>query len=536
MNYLTNYGINMPKNKLFILLLLVSLHFSHISCDTDDYRGNEISVESDASNDSLWRPVLKKTSNTVVQIFAMLAKFDWLEPYKTPMQGQGRGSGFFINEDGYIITNAHVVDQSIAIFIGIPQLGKRHLRAEIVSTCPERDIALLKLDEKSLALVKQQFGSVPYVEFGNSDNVEKSDEVLALGYPLGLEYLKSTVGVISGSHDCKIQIDAAINPGNSGGPLFNKNGLVIGINSSGFNNAQNSNFAIPINVVKTILPDLYHNPLLKKPFLGVICSHANDQLAEYLGNPLPGGCFISGVWDTSPLAQVGLKPGDMLYAVNGYTVDIYGEICTPNGQEKIKWTDYTSQLALGSEISIVVYRNGTQIDFTIPLEISDGGAVEQKYPWHETIDYEVFAGMVIMQLTTNHIALLASKVPNLKRYVTPLCQNGPRLIITNIFPDCQLAQINSIYPGDTLNEINGETVETLDDFRKAIGKSLDNGYVIIKATDETTLITDNILAVLPLEECCKETVQLSRLYRYPLSETIMQLIEDTAQLLQLKRI
>jgi hypothetical protein len=134
--------------------------------------------------------------------------------------------------------------------------------------------------------------------------------------------------------------------------------------------------------------------------------------------------------------------------------------------------------------------------------------------------------MVVMQLTSNHIHLFQKKVPALGRYITPLYQEGPRLIITNIFPDSQLSQINSIHANDTLNEINGETVHTLDDFKRAMTKSLQTGCFIIKATDESSLLTDNILVALPLENICKETVQLSRVYRYPLSPAVTQLVEQ----------
>src|SRR5579872_429286 len=249
----------------------------------------------------LWRPIQDRVKDTVVQVFSQVAEFDFLEPYKTPNQYSGYGSAFFINDRGDLLTNAHVVNQAKAIWIQIPSLGKRIVDVEIIGISPERDLALLRLRPEGLALIKQELGSVPYLTLGDSDQVRRSDDVLALGYPLGQQSLKSTSGVISGREGNYIQMSAAINPGNSGGPLLDAHGQVVGINSANVPDAQNVGYIIPINDVKKVLPDLYKIKLLRKPFLGVLFNSATETLTELLGNPLPGGCYVVEVVNNSTL-------------------------------------------------------------------------------------------------------------------------------------------------------------------------------------------------------------------------------------------
>ena len=187
----------------------------------------------------LWSEVQKDVENTVVQIFTQVAEIDFLQPYKSPSQYNGYGSGFFISEEGYLITtNAHVVNQAKAIWIQLTSLGKQIIDdIEIIGVSPERDLALLKVGQAGLALIKSKLGRIPVLPLGDSDMVRRADEVMALGYPWQ-QSLKSTTGVISGCEGNLIQISAPINPGNSGGPLLNVNGEVVGINTSGVVGAQ----------------------------------------------------------------------------------------------------------------------------------------------------------------------------------------------------------------------------------------------------------------------------------------------------------
>src|SRR5690606_18901923 len=186
-------------------------------------------IEKVVTSGQLWRPVQDRVRDTVVQLFAQVYSIDMLEPYKTPSQGTSCGSGFFINDQGYVITNAHVVISAKSVWGQVPSLGKRIIDMEVVGISPERDLALLRITEEGRDLITKELGGIPYLPLGDSDLVRRSDDVLALGYPLGQQACKSTTGVISGHEHHLIQMSAPINPGSSGGPLLNIKGEVVEI-------------------------------------------------------------------------------------------------------------------------------------------------------------------------------------------------------------------------------------------------------------------------------------------------------------------
>lgn len=473
---------------------------------------------------SYWRPVQEKIRDTVVQIFSQVAEFDWLQPYRTPNQYGTRGSGFFINDQGYIITNAHVVDQALGVWIQIPSLGRRLIEVRIVSICPERDLALLQVTDEDVRYITQELGAIPFLPLGNSDAIYRADEVLALGYPLGHESLKSTSGVISGREQNYIQTSAPINPGNSGGPLINTAGEVIGINSSGITEAQNIGYAIPINDLKIVLPDLYKVNLLRKPFLGILTDNATESMASYFGNPLPGGCYLFDVVKNSPLSKAGVQADDMIYEINGNRLDIYGEMKMPWSEDKISITDYVSRLAIGQEVCLVIYRAGERKEITVKLDHSEVLPIRRMYPGYEKIDYEIFGGMVVMELTMNHIKALASQAPGLARYTDLKNQAESVLVITHIFPTSQLFRSRTLSAGATLIAINGHAVKTLSDFRAALGMNHNSNYFTIKACDNVSRAAANVLVVLPFDKLLQEEAQLSQHYHYPISKTVTSLL------------
>jgi len=472
-----------------------------------------------------WRPVQEKIRDTVLQIFSSIAEFDWLQPYKTPNQGIMRGSGFFISEDGYIITNAHVVDQAVAIWVQIPSLGKRPLHVHVVGICPEKDLALLQLDEEDLDYVRNTLGSIRHLILGDSDRIFRSDEVMAVGYPLGQESLKSTNGIVSGREANLIQMSAPINPGNSGGPVLNNEGDVIGISCSAILTAQNIGYFIPVNTLKFMLPDLYKTLLLRKPHLGILSHKVTSTVTDYFGNPQPGGCYIVEVVKDSPLDKADVQQGDMLYEINNNKIDIYGEMNIDWSEDKVSFADYIDRLALGQEVNLVIYRRGERLEKMVVFDLSEPTAIRKLCPWYEKVEYEVFAGMVVMPLTFNHLELLKDQVPGLKVYEGINKQTESVLLISHVFPNSELAQSRSITAGYTLNEVNEIPVQTLDDFRNALQKSLETGYVVLKATDQISLASENMIAVLPFAKVVEEVVAHAQLYHYPISETVQSLLD-----------
>jgi len=169
----------------------------------------------------VWSVIQAAAQNAIVQVFAQIGQFDWCEPYRIEAQYESFGSGFLIDDNGYVVTNAHVVESAKYIWIQVPILGRKKLDVEVVSICPDRDIALLKISDSGVADLRALLGSIPFLVLGDSDAVQSADGVLVLGYPLGQYHVKSTTGIVSGQEfvlsSSLLQVTAPINPGNSGG-------------------------------------------------------------------------------------------------------------------------------------------------------------------------------------------------------------------------------------------------------------------------------------------------------------------------------
>jgi serine protease Do len=472
-----------------------------------------------------WRPVQERVTDTVVQVFVHVVEYDLFQPFKTPNQYATRGSGFIISEEGYIITNAHVVDQARLVWVQIPSLGKHMIDVEIIGVSPDWDLALLKISPEGLAFIKNELGTIPYLELADSDLVHRMDEVLTLGYPLGLESLKSTAGHISGRKDNLLEISAPINPGSSGGPCLNINGQVIGISSQGFTEAQNMGYIIPSNDLKIILRDLCKNKLVKKAFLGIIATFANEWQTKFLGNPPPGGCYATEILKNSPLDKAGIQRGDMIYEVDGYNIDIYGQMSVPWSEDKIDFDDYVARLSIGDEVDIVYYRRGERHEAVVTFDHVAQLAVHNIYPGYEHPEYEIFGGIVVMNLTLNHITVLADHAPGLSKYSEMKYRTEPVLFISHVFPASQCARTRIIRPGFIIRKVNDIPVHTLDDFRNAVKMSIENDYLAFTVSDTINNISDNILVVIPFRKSLEEEARSAADYRYPISDFIKGLMD-----------
>jgi len=486
-----------------------------------------------------WAGLPAQCKDSVVQVFTQAAEFNWLEPYKSPNHGEMYGSAFFINEEGELITNAHVINQSKAICIQVPSLGKARLDVDIIAVAPERDLALLRLQPQSLEKLKKTLKKVSYLTWGDADALRRGDKIMTLGYPLGQQFLKSTKGVVSGRQNLQtpmgqmhlIQIDAPINPGNSGGPSLNEYGEVVGVNSMAAPDAQNVGWIIPSPEVKLFLRQVKKGTpdpktgiiFLRKPFLGIHYNYASESLTQFLGNPLPGGLYIFQVYEGSPLTKVGLKSGDMLYAINNYPVDVYGEMNVPWSEDKISLLDFISRIEWGDTVSLTYYRKGKKHEATFVLEPNKLLSVRRYYPGYEDIDYQVIGGLTLMELTINHIPLLLGASPELTRFVDIKNQIEPVLIVTNLFPDSQAARVHTLLPGTLIKEVNNIPVKTLGDLRKALSSGIKNDFLTIKTSN-------NIFAVLPMRVVLEDEKRLSRNYFYPINQTTQDLIQQLANL------
>ncbi len=473
-----------------------------------------------------WCTIQENVCNAVVQIFVQAISTNILKPYETPQEKSGTGSGFIINEKGYIITNAHVVNQAIGIWIYIPSIGKHLMKVELVSIAPTKDLALLKISDFDLEFIKNKLGAIPYVALGNSDSLKKAENILTLGYPMPTSQstLKITKGIFSGkaiiNNQEMLQIDAAVNPGSSGCPVFNKAGKVIGITQSGIVEAQNIGYIIPVNRLKNALKHMYKIPLLHNTFLGLLTTNATISLTDYLGNPQPGGCYVIDVIKNSALEKAGVQKDDMIYEVNGYELDIYGEMSVEWSQDRIFIVDYIERLSIGDKVDMKVYRKGRLLSLTATICESDLPKIRAIYPGYEKIDYEIFAGMIVMQLNINHIQLFKNYAPGLLKYTQMNLQNESVLIITHIFNNCLLSRAQTISAGMVVEEINNQPVKTLQDFRSIIKSSLDDKHLLIKTMDTISSYSSSIFTVLAMQDVIHEEPQLAQIYGYPMSNLL----------------
>lgn len=469
-----------------------------------------------------WAAVQAQAKDTVVQIIAQTAEINLLKPYETPRQGGGFGSGFFISDKGEVVTNMHVVDQAQSVWIKIPSLGKAIIPAEVIGKAPERDLALLRITEKGMKIIEHemQTTTIPFLKLGDSDLVNRADEVLALGYPLGQASLKSTSGVVSGREHIGgkhlIQISSPINPGSSGGPALNVNGEVMGITVAGVVSAQNVGYIIPVNELKMICNDLRTKKLLRRPFLGVLVGNGSYDLAKHLGNPVPSGCYVIEVHPNGPLAKSGVQAGDMIYEVNGLPIDEYGDLKVPWSEEKLSFMDFISRWEEGQEITLLIYRNGKKKTVSFKFDQVDFAPVKKIIVGEDPLDYEIFGGMLFQPINLNLIQQLIGNAPSLIKYAEFKNQMDPALIVSHVMPSSLVDRLVVIQPGAIITEINDQKIINMKDLRAVLKKAVKNKRIVFKTSD-------GALFVLNSKRVLKDEERLSKTYHYPLSSFIQEL-------------
>ena len=221
---------------------------------------------------------LKEFYKSVVKIYSQSIDIDWQFPFKFSDAAETSGSGFFIHKKGYLLTCSHVVQSAKKIFIEVQDEGNQKYEVKVVGFCPDMDIALLKtVSYKPKSILK----------LGHSNKVNVGDTISAVGFPLGLDNLKITSGVLSGRQSGKLQMDVPISGGNSGGPLVYKN-KVIGICASSLVGlkAQNINFAIPIELFHIIKDQLLNIKYVRSSYLGIIYNYSTCDLLSLVTNTI----------------------------------------------------------------------------------------------------------------------------------------------------------------------------------------------------------------------------------------------------------
>ncbi len=364
------------------------------------------------------------------------------------------GSGFIIDASGIILTNNHVIDGAAEISISFTEHpGERPAKARVIGRDPELDIALLEAQEKGRAFVP--------VVLGDSDRAQVGEYVLAIGNPFGQGH-SVTHGIISQkgrpSPDFPlttyIQTDAPINPGNSGGPLVNLKGEVIAVNNAVHAGAQGIGFAIPINSVKGVLPELREKGRIVRGYLGVVVRDLTSEIAEKLGVKGLEAPYVVQTSEGSPGHKAGLQPFDVIVSFNGKTIKTADELISE-----------ISSTPPGQKVPIVIKRNGKENRLQVQLgeRPSRGGEPPKRQRESERRSSKLGARFENMN------AELARELG------VPTSTKG--VVVVQVVPRGPAAEAG-IQPGDIVLELNGEPVRSVKEFSSKLEKV--SGEVLLR--------------------------------------------------------
>jgi serine protease Do len=358
----------------------------------------------------------------------------------TPPPPRGEGSGFIVSPDGYVLTNAHVIQD--AAEVTVKTTDRREYSAKVIGVDDKTDVAVLKIDGHNL----------PTVRIGDPSKLRPGEWVVAIGSPFGFEN-SVTAGVVSatarsmpgeGNFAPFIQTDVPVNPGNSGGPLFNLNGEVVGVNSQIYSRTggyMGVSFAIPIDVANNVKDQLISTGKVTRSRIGVSIQDVNAQLAESFGLDRPRGALVGMVEPTGPGAKAGVKAGDVILKVDGTPIDTSAQVPGLIAGKKP-----------GSSVSLDVWRNGGNVKLTAhPEEIREQNqrvVARSEQP----ADEAARLGLGVRQLQ-----------PDEKRQA----QTDGSLVVEQVQGPAAAAGLR---PGDILLGVNGKTVQTLDDLKNATRK------------------------------------------------------------------
>ncbi len=392
---------------------------------------------------------------------------------KMPKNQQGGGSGVIISEDGYIITNNHVVENAVSMEVTL--MDKRKLNAKVIGTDPLTDLAVIKVDANDL----------PAAYLGDSEKLKAGTWVMAIGNPLG--YLKSTVtaGIVSAigrniniirdeegyGVENFIQTDAVINPGNSGGALVDLSGAVIGINSAIATNGFSASyigygFAIPINMAKAVAEDLIENGEVNRGYIGVGIREVDAAMSKAIGLDKPKGIMIERILEDGAAASEDIESGDVILKVDGR------EVNKPNQLQS-----YVATKRADTEVELTLYRDGDEITRTVTLQARKKnkddtllvGTKKKKDKKVEKVSEINFENLGLTVKDMNETIAKKYKVDN-------------GIIIKDVEKFSKAAN-QRLYPGAVITEVDKKEIESVEDFEKIV-KSKKGKAMLLKIKHE----------------------------------------------------
>ncbi len=405
--------------------------------------------------------IIEETSPGVVTIFTVrevkvrnpFFDFPFGEFFGIPQEREftqrveGLGSGFIVKVDEkkklvYIMTNNHVIENATNIQVKFK--NKKVLNAKIIGKDKLSDIAIIAVPFKKGI---EKFARKHVLKFGNSDELKQGNIVIAIGNPLGLDGTV-TMGIVSAldrsieGHPGEgfIQTDAAINPGNSGGPLVNIDGEVVGINTAIIAGAQGLGFAVPANQAKWVMEHILKYGKVKRGKIGIIIQPLTPDLVEHFG--VEHGVIVAQVIKGGPADKAGIKPGDVIIAVNGHPVE------EPNDVQK-----YVMRTEPGKYVKLTIVRNGKKLNIkgkTVPweeeIELSNLKELELKY------------GLIVRDITPELI----------QRYGLPKVPHG--VLVVDVKPG-SAADEAGLRAGDIIISVNRKPVHSAKEFWQAIAEA-----------------------------------------------------------------
>jgi serine protease Do len=363
---------------------------------------------------------------------------------------QSLGSGVIVSEDGYIVTNNHVIEKAQEIKVLLS--NKKDYNAKLIGADPKTDIAVIKIDVKGLT-------ALPW---GDSNKLKVGEIVFAIGNPFGLNQTV-TMGMISAvgranvgiaDYEDFIQTDAAINPGNSGGALINARGELIGINTAILSRTggyQGIGFAVPSSMAKQVMDSLLKYKKVVRGWLGVSIQEVTSDLAEEFGVKDLKGSLVSGVMKGSPAEKAGIKQGDVILQYNGRLVEDTGHLRNMVSQTPIDTTVKVKLLRNKKEVVVDV------VIVELPKKLAEASSQENESQESNEEESSALAGLVVRELTPD-LARRFGFEANEKGVVVVKIETGSKLFEAGI------------RPGDILLQINQKNIASLEDYKKVAPK------------------------------------------------------------------
>ncbi len=360
-------------------------------------------------------------------------------------RSQRYGSGVIISSNGYIVTNKHVIGEGDGE-IQVTLFDGRVYQAQLVGFDPSTDLAVLKIDEEGL----------PFLRYGNSDEVQVGEWVLAVGNPFNLTSTV-TAGIVSakgrnldiipGQFSLRsfIQTDAAVNPGNSGGALVNLRGELIGINiaiATPTGVYAGYSFAVPVNIVRKVVEDIIQFGYVRRGFIGITYRSIMPDEAQELGMDIPHGVLIIDVMPGSPADRSGIQPGDVILEINGVHMHSIGDV-----------QEYIAQHSPGDVLHIKILREGRIIEKSVTL-----ASKEEAFNSNDVLKREIqlALGIEVEDLSPQEA----------ERYGIP---GG--VVVEKVYPDGKIARYTGVKPGFIILRVNGKRVYSISDFYEALASA-----------------------------------------------------------------